>query len=73
MGKIVLKVDDLKRFYTVSTGFMKPKATLKALNGISFELEEGKTLAIVGESGSGKSTMARQLTCLLYTSDAADE
>lgn len=64
MGKIVLKVDDLKRFYTVSTGFMKPKATLKALNGISFELEEGKTLAIVGESGSGKSTMARQLTMI---------
>lgn len=60
----VLSVRDLARYYDVSRGFLKPKATVKALNGISFELEEGKTLAIVGESGSGKSTLARQLTLI---------
>ncbi len=60
----VLSVRDLARHYDVSRGFLKPKATVKALNGITFELEEGKTLAIVGESGSGKSTLARQLTLI---------
>ncbi|ETD72257.1 peptide ABC transporter ATP-binding protein [Pelistega indica] len=68
MGNIVLSVRDLARFYDVSRGFLKPKATVKALNGISFDLEEGKTLAIVGESGSGKSTLARQLTLIEHPS-----
>lgn len=60
----VLSVQGLARHYEVSTGFLKPKAMVKALNGISFDLEAGKTLAIVGESGSGKSTLARQLTLI---------
>ncbi len=64
MGKVVLSVRDLTRHYNVSAGLFKSKATVKALNGITFDLEEGKTLAIVGESGSGKSTLARQLTMI---------
>ena len=60
----VLSVQNLTRHYQVSRGFLKEKAKVKALNGISFELDEGKTLAIVGESGSGKSTLARQLTLI---------
>ena len=58
----VLSARDLARYYEVSQGFMKPKATVKALNGVSFDLEAGRTLAVVGESGCGKSTLARQLT-----------
>jgi len=63
-NKVVLKADNLHKHYPVSQGLGKPKAHVKALNGISFELEAGKTLAVVGESGCGKSTLARQLTLI---------
>jgi dipeptide transport system ATP-binding protein len=61
MGMSILQADNLKRFYTVKTG-LNQKTTVKALNGASFSLEAGKTLAVVGESGCGKSTLARLLT-----------
>ncbi|CAG0970588.1 Oligopeptide transport ATP-binding protein OppF [Burkholderiales bacterium] len=60
----VLEVTDLARHYSVSQGFLKPKATARALDGVSFALAKGKTLAVVGESGCGKSTLARQLTLI---------
>ncbi|MGP5210795.1 peptide ABC transporter ATP-binding protein [Psychrobacter alimentarius] len=67
--KVVLKADNLRKHYPVSQGLGKPKAYVKALNGISFELRAGKTLAVVGESGCGKSTLARQLTLIEQPSD----
>ena len=60
----VLQARDLTRYYDVAQGFLKPAAQVKALNGVSFELQAGKTLAVVGESGCGKSTLARQLTLI---------
>jgi dipeptide transport system ATP-binding protein len=59
-----MEVENLARHYEISTGWFKPKATVKALNGVSFKLAAGKTLAVVGESGCGKSTLARQLTLI---------
>ncbi|MDN3919450.1 peptide ABC transporter ATP-binding protein [Roseateles violae] len=60
----LLQAQDLARHYKVGQGLFKPKATVKALNGVSFTLEARRTLAVVGESGCGKSTLARQLTLI---------
>ncbi len=59
-----LEARGLTRDYSVSRGAFRPPATVKALAGVSFALEAGRTLAVVGESGSGKSTLARLLTLI---------
>jgi dipeptide transport system ATP-binding protein len=55
---------DLKRTYEVKQGWFRKPAHLQAVGGISFELDEGRTLAVVGESGCGKSTLARLVTLI---------
>jgi dipeptide transport system ATP-binding protein len=61
---IVLEVRDLKRHYAIRRGLLRGVATVRALDGVSFTLRTGQTLAIVGESGSGKSTLARVVTLI---------
>ena len=61
---VVLEARELTRHYEISRGLFKPNALVRALNGVSFSLEAGKTLAVVGESGCGKSTLARALTLI---------
>ncbi|MEJ7139390.1 dipeptide ABC transporter ATP-binding protein [Amphibiibacter pelophylacis] len=61
---VVLRVRDLCRHYSAKGGLLRPATTVRALNGVSFELKRGRTLAVVGESGCGKSTLARQLTLI---------
>ena len=60
----VLQAEQLTRHYAISTGLLKPPATVRALEAVSFSLAAGRTLAVVGESGCGKSTLARQVTML---------
>jgi len=64
MSAPLLQARDLARHYRVSRGWFAPKATVRALDGVSFELAPGRTLAVVGESGCGKSTLARALTLI---------
>jgi dipeptide transport system ATP-binding protein len=63
-GDTVLIADNLKRYYEMSRGAFKGHALLKAVDGVSFRLQKGKTLAVVGESGCGKSTLARLVTMI---------
>jgi len=63
-GDIVLEAENLKRHYHIPRGTFQKDAILKALDGASFRLTRGATLAVVGESGCGKSTLARLITLI---------
>jgi oligopeptide/dipeptide ABC transporter ATP-binding protein len=65
----LLQVADLsKRFVARRDVIGRPTATVKAVDGVSFDLAAGETLALVGESGCGKSTVGRLLLRLIEPS-----
>lgn len=58
----ILEVDGLKQHFPIAKSFTgKTLSSLKAVDGVSFKLERGKTLGIVGESGCGKTTLGRTI------------
>lgn len=63
----VLAVDGLVKHFRVGGRGRRSTARVHAVDGVSIQLEAGRTLAVVGESGSGKSTLAR---CILRLEDA---
>ena len=64
MSEIVLEGRNIVRDYHVGGGLFGKAKSVRAVKGVSFTLERGKTLAIVGESGCGKSTLGRILTLI---------
>ena len=67
---MLLQVDGLRVVYPVSQGWpVRRTRQLKAVDGVSFEVEQGEALGIVGESGCGKSTVARAILRLVETAD----
>ncbi len=69
-GTPLVRATDLAKTFDVSPPWLnrvierKPRLLLRAVDGVSFEIERGQTLALVGESGCGKSTVARLLVGL---------
>lgn len=69
-GRHLLEVSDLEMHFPITKGvFARTVGHVKAVDGVSFHIEEGETLGLVGESGCGKTTLGR---CLLrvYTPTA---
>ncbi len=69
----MVEVRDLKKYFPVRRTFIdalmgKPQLYVKAVDGVSFDIEEGEVLGLVGESGSGKTTTGRLVLRLIELS-----
>ncbi|GAA3114938.1 hypothetical protein GCM10020001_037790 [Nonomuraea salmonea] len=65
-SETILEVRDLVKHFPLTQGIVLKKqvGAIKAVDGVSFDLNKGETLGIVGESGCGKSTLAKVLMAL---------
>jgi oligopeptide transport system ATP-binding protein len=66
VDNVIVTVEGLKKYFPVRRGFFQGViGWIKAVDGVAFEIYQGKTLGLVGESGCGKSTIARLILRLL--------
>ena len=65
MSETVLQVNDLKVYYPVRKGLMGQVQYVKAVDGVSIDVQRGEVLGIVGESGCGKSTLGKAVCKLI--------
>ncbi len=75
MSEPILKVKDLKVHFPVNRGIViqKQVATVRAVDGVSFDLDRGETLGLVGESGCGKSTTGLAVLRMLAATSGSIE
>jgi oligopeptide transport system ATP-binding protein len=72
MTEALLQVRDLKKHFPITGGVLgKQVGSVKAVDGLTFEVKKGETLGLVGESGCGKSTTGRLLLKLLDPSEGS--
>lgn len=68
----ILKVENVKKYFPIREGiFRRSDLQVKAVDGVSFTIEKGKTLGLVGESGCGKTTLGRCITRLKEVTDGS--
>jgi peptide/nickel transport system ATP-binding protein len=58
-GEALLRVENLSKWFEVRRGLLAPPLTLRAVDGVNFELARGEAVSLVGESGSGKTTLGK--------------
>jgi peptide/nickel transport system ATP-binding protein len=61
----ILQVENLKKYFSVSTGLFGRSNHVRAVDGLSFSIARGETLSLVGESGCGKSTVGKAILQLV--------
>ena len=68
-----LELIDIKKYFTTKSSglFTSSKEIVKAVDGVSLSIEEGKILGLVGESGCGKSTLSRLIMQLIEPTEGS--
>ena len=62
MNSILVKVSCLKKYFPIKRGLLyRTVGWIKAVDGVSIEIEKGRVLGLVGESGCGKTTLGRSI------------
>lgn len=64
-NEALVRIRDLKKYYQIQSGFLnRAKSSVRAVDGVSFDIRTGETFAVVGESGCGKTTLGKTVARL---------